>query len=256
MVRRFVLVAWLASLCLAQAGCTFFACSGGGPLTRAELGDWAGIAELDRPERAELTDLRERRDWGTWRICGTTFKLDGDRWSLCSLIPPAIDCWPFTPAPGFELRGRFPICRRLIPSARDGLILYVSQQGGRDFYAVEKEWDAGRLIGLLIGEYLVAGDTANAYDAGSHERVAARKVNVLLGLGGLYTRYRRVLPVDEHGRKGLRVFSDGALSPSRARYDLRDGTVSLLGLIGWGRVNRTRYLQLLWIPIPIGKVKI
>ena len=43
---------------------------------------------------------------------------------------------------------------------------------------------------------------------------------------------------------------------SDVRFNVKDGTCTLFGLIGWGRVNRRRYIQLLWIPIPVGSAEL
>ena len=48
---------------------------------------------------------------------------------------------------------------------------------------------------------------------------------------------------------------DPEVGLDEVKYELKDGTSILMGLFGWGRVNHRRYLQLLWIPIPIGEVK-
>jgi hypothetical protein len=245
-----MLVALMAAASLTQAGCTFFACSGGEPLSRAELGDWAGIRELERPDASTLDYLREEDYWpplsvNRWDVAGDSLgfslTVPGDPWSV-----------PFTPLAGYRIRFKLPHLLRLLPSVREGVYLYLPRHGSRarEFYAAKKEHGGG----LILGDLLYAGYTANAYDAATHERVAAAKSTIVLGWGLLYTRYRRVLPVDEDGDKGLGIFAGGRASPSRVRYDVKDGTISLLGLIGWGRVNRKRYLQLLWIPIPIGTV--
>ncbi len=42
-------------------------------------------------------------------------------------------------------------------------------------------------------------------------------------------------------------------APADVRYDVRDGNAVLFGAVGWGRVNRRRYIQIAWIPIPVGK---
>jgi len=249
-VRSASLLAVCALVIFLSSGCTFYMCSGGGPLRYDELGDWLGIAELERPPASELRDLRERTDWGTWKICGGTFKLPGDYWGFSLGIPGDTHKYPFTPVPGFELRGRFPLCKRLIPSKRKGLHIYLPQGDGREFYATESEWGPG----LMLGDFIAAGDTANAYDAATHERVAAQKTSIAFGLGLLYTRCRSILPVDERGREGLQVIKDRSISPRRTPYKLKDGSISLFGMLGWGRVNRKRYIQILWIPIPIGEL--
>jgi hypothetical protein len=82
--------------------------------------------------------------------------------------------------------------------------------------------------------------------------VAARSVISIPGFGLGWSRVRKVRPVDRLDWPGLHAVTNPRRPLSEARYDVREGNILLLGLLGWGRVNRTRYLQLLWIPVPIG----
>jgi hypothetical protein len=50
----------------------------------------------------------------------------------------------------------------------------------------------------------------------------------------------------------LEGVSAGTRDGAPARFRVEETHQVLCGLIGWGRVNRTRYVQILWIPIPIG----
>jgi hypothetical protein len=109
---------------------------------------------------------------------------------------------------------------------------------------------------FVFGDWLAAGDTANAYDFSTGERVAAQKTSIALGYGLGYTRFRRVLPVSADGDLGLHALMDRRLGLSDVKYDLKDGTVLLFGALGWGRVNRRRYVQILWIPVPVGRVRL
>ena len=68
-------------------------------------------------------------------------------------------------------------------------------------------------------------------------------------------RVRRVTPIGRDGNPGLHAIVDPEVGLDEVKYELKDGTSILMGLFGWGRVNHSRYLQLLWIPIPIGTVK-
>ena len=130
----------------------------------------------------------------------------------------------------------------------------MPESGGpdyREFCAAESEWGCG----MIFGDWLAAGDTANAYDSSTDERVAAQKTSIVLGYGLGYTRYRRILPVAADGSLGLHALMDKTVGLSDVRYDLKDGTILLFGILGWGRVNRKRYIQFLWIPIPVGQVQ-
>jgi hypothetical protein len=60
--------------------------------------------------------------------------------------------------------------------------------------------------------------------------------------------------VDSEGRIGLFAIADPAVDIDTVKYDYKDGTAVLMGILGWGRVNHRRYFQFLWIPIPVGTV--
>jgi hypothetical protein len=246
-------------MALSQVGCTFFACSGGGPLRRDELGDWGGIPEGARPNAEEVQYLKDKREWRRGTFV-TECRLAGDSRSFAFRIPGSLYNIPFTPAPGLEVRWRFPDWRRAVPSARHGVLWYGKKPVGdvpspdyRDFCAAEGEWGCGMFV---FGDWLAAGDTANAYDFSTGERVAAQKTSIALGYGLGYTRFRRVLPVSADGDLGLHALMDRRLGLSDVKYDLKDGTVLLFGALGWGRVNRRRYVQILWIPVPVGRVRL
>ncbi|MHC4591482.1 MAG: hypothetical protein ACYS8L_02165, partial [Planctomycetota bacterium] len=165
---------------------------------------------------------------------------------------------PFAPAPNHQIRGRFPYWRHLIPSARTGVYLFLPSTDyrrtgtAREFRASEDEWGAG----LIVGDFLFTGEVANAYDWATGQRVAAESSLVLFGWGLGYNRIRQVMPVDASGDASLDGFEDEETAPTPVRYNVKDGTSLLFGLLGWGRVNRRRYVQILWIPIPVGKVKL
>lgn len=245
-----VLAVWA---CVALSGCSFYGCSGGGPLTRAELGDWLQIPEGSRPAaeklRADATELRGVSDsflglGGTHsRNAGTTVgRLKwGDPYEI-----------PFHPAHGMAIKGKFNPWARLLPGTREGKWLYYTPSGEnrREFYATENEWGCG----MLVGDLIASGDRANAYDVGTGERIAARQTKVILTVLG-YVNTRRVMPVDAEGKEGLHALSDASVDLSSARYSMKKGTTILAGVLGWGQVNRKRYLQILWIPIPTGDVE-
>jgi len=246
-LRAPLLWAATAVLALAQSGCTFFACPGGGPLARAELGDWAGIPadpvpppdQLDALVK-ELTGLRNRPFAGE-------FSLRGDA-SLFSLNCGQIFEVPFTPAVGLTVKGRINHWLFFVPGGQRGdwLFLHPTRKDARQVYASEHEWDC-----------LVAwGERANAYDVASRERVAARQTQELIGFGLGWTRVRRIRPLDVSGEPGLNALTDPKVDLAGVRYDLRDGNILLLGVVGWGRVNRQRYVQVLWIPIPAGRAAV
>ena len=231
-------------------GCAFFGASGGGPLSRTQLGDWAGIKDEGAPQPEALMAVVQTIEGYSMNPFAGEIHLKKDGWgsSLNYGDPREI---PFTPTRGLHIKGKFNPWLRLIPSKRHGDWLYYKPQSSdRRFYASEGEWGSG----MLFADFLLAGDKANAYDIATRQRVAARKTNIALFLIG-YTRVRRIAPVGPDGKPGLLAVSDPGVGLDTVKYDYKDGTAVLMGIIGWGRVNHRRYFQFLWIPIPMGAVK-
>jgi len=247
-VRWLVGLAGAALLVLSAGGCTFFGAKGGGPLKRSELGAWAGISAQPVPEAERLSALVKGLKLTALNPFTGEYSWDGGPCgaSLGFGDPREI---PFTPARGMRVKGRFDPWARLLPGSRHGDWLYYAESRGdhREFYASETEWDLGA---LFLG-YLLANDQADAFDVASRERVAAQRTDLFLTLL-VCMRVRRVLPVDAEGRSGLHAAADPRKSLADTRYNLKDGTALLMGAVGWGRVNRRRYIQVLWVPIPVG----
>ena len=231
-------------------GCAFFGASGGGPLDRAQLGDWAGVKDEGAPQAEALAVIVQALEGYSMNPFAGEIHLKKDGWgsSLNYGDPREI---PFTPTRGLHVKGKFNPWLRLVPSSRHADWLYYSPESGkRRFYAAESEWGAG----MLIADFLLAGDRASAYDIATRQRVAARKTNVALTLIG-YARVRRITPVGSDGKPGLVAVSDPSVDIDTVKYDYKDGTAVLIGIIGWGRVNHKRYFQFLWIPIPVGTIE-
>jgi hypothetical protein len=251
--RQTVTLLLVAAIALGSGGCTFFACSGDGPLKREELGNWAGLTPWPEPAAAAMY----RRIKTLKQIPVPTFRpfagrygyTEGPHW-LSTVLPDPWDV-PLTPVPGYEVRGTFSFWLRLVPSGRNGHWVYSPADGGegREFYAGER----AQGIGLLLGDFLYSASRAEAFDTQRLDRVAARQMDVPLVYGLWSTRVRSILPVDDEGRPGLHALRDPELDPYDARYELKDGRIWLLGLFGWGRVNHRYYLQLLWVPIPLNR---
>ncbi|MFW6161503.1 MAG: hypothetical protein ACODAJ_01970 [Planctomycetota bacterium] len=238
---RWLVAVAAAAAVVTQAGCTFFGASGGGPLRRSELGDWAGMSEMTRPAGLQslVAELKETPN----SPFTAKYSLRGDAALFSTNFNEILDV-PFTPAPGLRIKGRLNPWLRFVPGPQSGDWLYYdeSDPSARQFYAAEHEWDA-----------LVAwGERVDAWDVATGERVAARGTFSLPGFGLGYNRVRKVRPVDAAGLPGLDTIAYTKRPLSDVRYDLRDGSILFLGLLGWGRVNRIRYLQVLWIPIAIG----
>jgi hypothetical protein len=243
---RRVAAALLVGVALVQSGCTFFAAGGGGALRREELGDWLGMAPMAKPDAQRLKGLMAELRAVPNRPFGSTYSLRGDANLFSANCNEIIDV-PFTPAPGLRIKGRLNPWLRFVPGSQHGDWLYYDERDAtaRRFYASEDEWDA-----------LVAwGERVDCWEAASLERVAARAVTSVPGLGLGWTRVRKIRPVDATGVPGLNTIAYSKRSLSEAQYDARDGSIVLLGALGWGRVNRRRYLQILWLPIPVGRVR-
>jgi len=242
--NRLALLA-VAVMALAQTGCTMFIfCDGGGPMAKEELGDWLGLAPWPAPSAEELAelvaDLKQVKHAG---FAGR-YSLPGDAAALSIKLFYLIDV-PFTPAPGLVVKGRRNPWAAFVPGWHQGHWLYFDPQKpqGRTFYAAQRQWSA----------LLASTDRTEAYDVATRERVAARRAEEVIGLGLGWTRYREVAPLDENEVPGVHALASPKVDPAKLKYLVRDGSILLLGLVGWGRVNHTRYLQLLWIPIPIGR---
>ena len=225
----------LVVLALAQAGCTFFTSRGGGPLARAELGDWAGIPIRPLPERRQAGKIVARlerclndpfsgeyvhRD-GVWHAPtrGATVRWEGHPWLFVR------------------------------PGARyaDVLCLGPTLKDTRKLLGTADGWG----LGLYVGDFVHAWRQLTLADVATQEPVAVRRVEVI-GTALGYVRTREVWPAAANGKPSIRAALHPGKPLSDVRYGVRDGTTLAGGLIGWGRVNHTRYVQVLWLPIPLG----
>ena len=230
---------------LLACGCTIMMCDGGGPLREDQLGEWAGLRQSSPPTTKALAANANELMAVKNRVFAGKFSIPADLPIFafnCGMVYEV----PFTPAPGLIVKGEMNLLwSLLVPGRQDGrwLFFHPKRSEGRRFYVVEREW----------GWLLFGTDAANAYDVGTGRLVAAQRTDEVGGLGLGWMRVRRVLPVGRSGEPGL----DGIVSPNlpfeNIRYDLRDASILLLGLVGWGRVNHTRYIQLMWVPIPVGQ---
>ena len=245
-MRRFrtVVFSTLAGLlALAQCGCMMFNCSGGGPLKREELGDYAGIPPQPAPDAAHLKVLVADLKTVESNTFAGRFSIDGDSSALWFSKGLFFEI-PFTPVQGLTVKGRLNPWHRLLPCSLHGDWLYFHpfKKDRREFYASEDDW----------GALIMSSKRADVYDVASGAWVGSWRADDFIGLGLGWTRVRQVMPVDDYDEPGLSAVVPAKVSLSSVRYDVRDGNIVLLGIYGWGRVNRTRYIQILWIPIPVG----
>ncbi len=251
-MRTPAVVAGLAALGLLAGCCPLHHVSGGGPLAREELGDWAGMAPRPAPEPAALAakvaELKAIPLPSFRPFRGEYAYSEGPHW-LSTGIP---DPWDFPPARGMVVKGTFPFWARAIPCTRRGQYVYYSPSNpaARVIYATEEQWGCA----LFFGDFLWSHARVDAWDAASRERVAAKTMSCFLGWGFGPTRFCQVLPVGPDGTRGLHAFGDSRAPLDALRYDLRDAHLVMLGLFGWGRVNHRRYIQLLWLPVPVSTI--
>jgi len=205
-------------------GCSFFHCSGGGPLTREELGNWAGIPDT---AGSDVKSLRLKAE------------------KLKSEPPKPYELW-VVHARG---EGRFGF---LPGSSNYERMSWRELDGGGkvEIYSAGTTWGSG----AFIGDIIAGGRLNNAYDLASGMRIAASMVSIY-GTPLGYHRKRMIFPVEEvrpteHNNATVLAGND-----KKPLYNLKDGTVILGGIVGWGRVNHKKYIQIFWIPIPIGKAE-
>ena len=253
-LKRTALGLGLGTLLMTQSCARFLSAQGGGPLTREELGDWAGMAPRPAPDAWEMAhkigELKQIKLPSFSPFGGEYAYTQGPHW-LSTAIPDPWD-FPFVPVPGYLVKGAFPLWRRAIPCTRQGHFVYYNpwRPASREFYASERQWGCG----LFIGDFIWSRERVDAYEVSSRERVASQTMDCFLGWGVGWSRLRRVVPVAADGTRGLHALTDPRAGLSDVRYDVRDGSIVLMGLIGWGRVNHRRYVQILWTPIPVSTV--
>ena len=250
-VKTFLLFFAVVIASLAQSGCTFFALSGGGPLSRDELGNWTGIKEKPLSDVAALQTLVNE-------LKSISHNPFAGKYSYSGNVPGSflsfgdIREFPFLPTRGLALKAKQNGWLYLVPCKRhsDFLFYQPAVKSSREIYATKDGWG----IGIPLTFDLYGEEQANAYDVSTRVRVASQKVNSLLLYLG-WGRIRRVIPVSEEGKSGLYAIADSTIDLSEVRYNIKDGNVILWGLFGWGRVNYKRYIQILWIPIPLGRIE-
>jgi hypothetical protein len=237
-----------------QCGCTFFAADGGGPLTRDGLPECGGIRCTNPPDQRALEHLGNQ-----FALCGETVALSADSidepepWLQNVCTPYDV---PFVQDDGLVFARISRPWQRLLPGRRHtDWLIYADPLRSEDipgeprrFYGAQDEIGGG----FVIGDLLYVSSASHGYDAGTGEWVGGQQSTAALAMVG-YTRIRKVRPVAEDGGKGLQTLLDPATDLADAKFDLRDGTAILCGLIGWGRVNHKRYIQIAWIPIPVGR---
>ena len=227
-----------AALALMQAGCcTFLRSRGGGPLKREELGDWAGLALMPLPEREEARRQVRRLA----RILND--RMDGEYVDVHGVS--------FAPTEGVMVRRIGHPWTWGLPGHRhaDVLACNAAIKDSRQFLGTVEGWG----LGGYVGDYVHAWRQITLSDVETGEPVAAKRFEVI-GTPLGYMRTRLVWPASPVGDANLRVAAPPGVFLGDVPYVLADGSTVLGGLYGWGRVNRTRYIQILWLPIAVGPV--
>ena len=241
-------LSYLALSCIpALNGCSFFLADGGGPLKRQELGDWAGIPREPLLQSGRLEALvRGLRFCGQKPLAGE-FSFREGAWLSRLGIPLPFQA-PFTPAFGYQVRGRRRPILWFLPGKRRGEWLFHNPLGEpwRQFLATESGWG----LGFWAGDLIVGWRCGNAHTLDTLARVGAVRWEFFL-TPLVYARWSRVLPVGVDARPGIHALAHPRMELDDVSYDLRDGTAILCGLVAWGQVNHCRYFQLFWVPIPL-----
>jgi hypothetical protein len=245
-MQKAVLLCVGLAVAVAQTSCTMVYCTGDGPLKREELGDWLGLAPKPAPEPQEL----QRRVAELKAVESGTFAGRFSMWGDSPVFD--LNCGflfevPFTPAPGFVVKGRINRWALLWPGGQHGDWLFFDRvhKSVREFYISEDQWD-----------FLVVGtDRADAYDVATRERVAAHATVDIPGLALGWMRVRNIAPVDRIGQTGLQALASPKTAFDKVGYEVRDTSIVLFGIFGWGRVNHGYYVQFLWIPFRVGTVR-
>jgi len=235
--KRTLRVTLLAALVVTQTGCTMYLCSGGGPLQRNELGDWAGIKDTSLPQGSQL---RKAIDELKAQPIGLTLT---DKAS-----------------PGRTLIRKFrlttPLWLRLFPSPSGSqeLLYDASAERPRELLTVKQGWDLGAVIPAVAPGTFTGTERSSTFIASTRERVGATAFGALFLL--TWVHHGDVRPVGKNGKTSLHTVAGANVDIDRVPYRVQSGSFLLGGIFGWGRVNRKRYIQILWIPIQVGDAEL
>ena len=124
-------------------------------------------------------------------------------------------------------------------------IAWDEVEGHRVLYVVEQHSNEAS---LLVGE---SWSRTDVYDADTGERLAS------WGRGGytvllVFAQGYLVKPAEIDGISAVRRLMSREIESVALEHEVREGSILALGVVGWGRSNHRRYLQLLWVPIPTG----
>ena len=237
--RLWMALGCLGAAVLASSGCSIMRCSGSGPLQYSQLGDWAGIEPPAAPAQADRNEI----------LLALTDVVDspelGQRTSVGDATDPLMR--------GLAIKEKFRGIGPFTPGERRSDMLIYAQQAAtaRTFYGLSDGWG----VRFLIGDLLYSKYGRSVYDASTGEKAGAVRTEMILPPVG-WIRRRLVRPVNVMGDGGLRIVVDPARPIADTRYEVKDNSILLLGLFGWGRANDKWYIQVLWVPIPVGTVSL
>lgn len=232
---RFVAGLAAAALLALCGCCTFLGSQGGGPVARAELGAWAGVPLRSLPDRP-VVEARVR----------ALRRIINDPMSGEFVHSQGVS---FAPTDGAMVRRSGHPWTWVLPGRRytDVLVYDPGVKDSREFLGTVEGWG----LGGYVGDYLHAWRQLTLHDVTSGRPVAAKRFEVY-ATPLAYARSRLVWPAAPTGQPAVLAATHPGVDLADVPCVLRDGTAVLGGLIGWGRVNRVRYIQALWLPVPMG----
>ena len=244
-VNRWVVLGVVAvALVITQAGCcTCFSLSGDGPLKKAELDNWTGLRAPSVPEPQDLQKRMRRLRHVVHDASSGQFMLSG----ADPLIMPGPSPLVKTSGPVVKTSGDpWYYALAPIPVYHEGICYDHRIEGSRELYGKRRKWG----LGLLILDAIMRWRQSDLWDGTSRQRVASSSHQLILTHLG-WVQSRHVMPVDANGEPTIRAVLDPKTGLDDVGYDVKHANLLLGGALGFARVNRRYYAQLLWIPIPL-----
>ena len=222
----------------------------GKPLAREEVRGLIGLRwEVPNREAVDarvrrLTEIKPTAPWNLLAVYAKFFTGEG----ACEV--------DMGPAKGHVTHDKGPTLMsgkgalKVLPgTARSERVRYLRSNGEK-----RKLYDLGRRFdwGLLGGAWLYIRLDGNTYTWPEGHWFSSY---VLRGVSWpvLWSHSRGLYPRAPEGQRPTFPGMKPEHDPSRSQYDFTESHRFLLGLFGWGHHNYSRYVQVLWIPIPTGE---
>ncbi len=212
-------------------GCSFYALDGGGSVSHRQAIEWLqpDVAEISQSDKDLVLAL-------DFKGMGRSGVLHGKR--VEEGIPQDLFDLPVFEIEGKGMRhyGGTPLV-----GMHDNYLLIDAFDKDTSLYVHEKRFGPGYAIPFYFWPWWKS--SMQTFDLGSG-RLVHDEVLVGLGVTSIVACYhRKMMAVDI-----TQVDREDAV------YDYKNVFLLGSGLLGFGRVNNRRYLQLLWIPIPLWTV--